>query len=122
MAQRYNKFGAAHKNITQFDVQTISDKDDVEVVFRIYDKKDEFLLFFSPNYQNKTIEVGTDRDTKFSDAVLEFLINSGDVENIMKQVYSKAFQQSPQEQPQQVQLQLPKLELPTNLPTLTLIQ
>jgi hypothetical protein len=124
MAQRYNKWGAAHKNIKQFDVETLSGKDDTEVVFRIYDKKDEFLLFFNPNYDNKTIEVGTDRNTKFSDAVLEFLINSGDVENVMKQVYAKAFNQSPQSQPLQVPLTLPKLTLvpPTETSQYNLVQ
>lgn len=112
MAQRYNKWGADYKNVKQFDVETLSDKDDTEVVFRIYDKKDEFLLYFTPNYENKTIGVVTDRDTKFSDAVLEFLIKSGDVENVMKQVYSKAFNQAPQVQPQQLTLNLPKLDIP----------
>ena len=114
--KRYNKWGADYKNIKQFDVETISDKDDVEVVFRIYDKKDEFLLFFTPNYEDKTIGVATDRDTKFSDAVLEFLIKSGDVENVIKQVYSKAFNQTtiqqPTELPKMVSLNLPQLNLP----------
>jgi hypothetical protein len=114
--KKYNKWGADYKNIKQFDVETLSGKDDTEVVFRIYDKKDEFLLFFNPNYDNKTIEVGTDRNTKFSDAVLEFLINSGDVENVMKQVYAKAFNQNtipqPTELPKLVSLNLPQLDIP----------
>jgi hypothetical protein len=116
MPPKYNKYGADYKNIKQFDVETISDKDDVEVVFRIYDNKDEFLLFFTPNYEDKTIGVATDRDTKFSDAVLEFLIKSGDVENVMKQVYHKAFSQNnipqPTELPKMVSLNLPQLNLP----------
>jgi hypothetical protein len=108
MAQRYNKWGAAHKNITQFDVEPILHKDENAVAFRIYSNKDEFLLYFTPNYENKTVEVGTDRNTKFSDATLEFLVNSGDVENIMKQVYTKAFIEVPADnQPQQVPLNLP---------------
>jgi len=110
--KKYNKWGADYKNIKKFDVETISDKDDVEVVFRIYSDKDEFLLFFTPNYEDKTIAVATDRDTKFSDAVLEFLIKSGDVENVMKQVYNKAFNQTtipqPAELPKLVSLNLPQ--------------
>ena len=111
MAQRFNKYGAAYKNIKQFDVEVLSDKDDKEAIFRIYDNKDEFLLFFTPNYENKTIQVGTDRDTKFSDATLEFLIKSGDVENVIKQVYAKAFGEV--NTPKEVSLNLPDLKLPT---------
>ncbi len=40
----------------------------------------------------------------------------------MKQVYAKTFQQTPQEQPKQVQLQLPKLEIPTEQSSFTLIK
>lgn len=114
--KKYNKWGADYKNVKQFDVQLLSDKEDIEAVFRIYDKKDEFLLFFTPNFENKTIGVATDRDTKFSDAVLEFLIKSGDVENVMKQVYNKAFQQNtipqPLQLPKLVSLKLPQLNTP----------
>jgi hypothetical protein len=89
--RKYNKFGAAYKNVKRFEVENILHEDENAAVFRIYTDKDEFHLYFLPNYENRTVEVSTDINTKFSDAVLEFLINNGDVTNIMEAVYTKAF-------------------------------
>jgi hypothetical protein len=110
--KKYNKWGAAHKNVKQFDIEVLSDKDDNEAIFRIHTKKEEFKLFFIPNYETKQIEVSTDIDTKFSDDCLSFLINSGDIENMVKQIYQKAFNTTLPTQPQQVPLNLPKIEIP----------
>ena len=106
--KKYNRYGAAHRNVKRFEVENVLHKDANAAAFRIYSDKDEFLLYFIPNYENKTIEVSTDRDTKFSDAVVEFLANNGDITNILEAVYTKAFKQIPvNDTPQQVSLNLP---------------
>ena len=106
--RKYNKYGAADKNVRRFEVENILHEDKNAAAFRIYDKKDEFYLYFLPNYENKTVEVSTNVNTKFSDAVLTLLINNGDVTNIMEAVYTKAFKEIPvNNQPQQVSLNLP---------------
>ena len=112
--RKYNKWGAADKNVIKFDVENILHEDKDAAVFRIYSRRDEFYLYILPNHQTKQVEVSTDRNTKFSDAVLELLINNGDVTNIMQAVYTKAFNQAPQ-QPQatEVSLNLPTINLPT---------
>jgi hypothetical protein len=106
--KKYNKYGAAYKNVRRFEVENILHEDANATTFHIYDTKDEFYLYFLPNYENKTVEVSTDRNNKFSDAVLELLINNGDVTNIMEAVYTKAFKEVPaNEQPQEVAVKLP---------------
>ena len=106
--KKYNRFGAAHRNVKRFEVENVLHEDANAAAFRIYSDKDEFLLYFLPNYENKTVEVSTDRDTKFSDQVVEFLVNNGDVTNIMEAVYTKAFKQIPvNDQPKEVSLSLP---------------
>ena len=112
--KKYNRYGAAHRNVRRFEVENILDKDENAAVFKIYDDKDEFMLYFLPNYENKTVEVSTNVNTKFSDSVLEFLINNGDVTNIMEAIYTKAFKQVPaNNQPKEISLNLPTLNLPT---------
>ena len=106
--RKYNKYGAGYRNVRRFEVENILDKDENAAVFKIYDNKDEFILYFLPNYENKTVEVSTNVNTKFSDAVLELLINNGDVTNIMEAVYTKAFREVPvNNQPLQVPFTLP---------------
>jgi len=108
MPPKYNKFGANHRNVRRFEVENILHEDKNAAAFKIYDAKDEFYLYFLPNYENKTVEVSTDRDTKFSDQVVEFLINNGDVTNIMEAVYTKAFKEVPAiTHPQEVPMNLP---------------
>jgi hypothetical protein len=106
--RKYNRYGASHRNVKRFEVENILHKDENAAAFRIYSDKDEFNLYFLPNYENKTVEVSTDKDTKFSDAVVEFLANNGDITNILEAVYTKAFNQIPaNDQPQPVSLNLP---------------
>ena len=112
--KKYNKYGAGYRSVTRFEVENILHEDKHAAAFHIYSDKDEFYLYFLPNYENTTVEVSTNTDTKFSDAVLEFLLNNGDVQNIMEAVYNKAFE--PENRPEtatQIPLNLPSLNLPT---------
>jgi hypothetical protein len=107
--KKYNKFGANHRNVTQFEVENILHEDKNAAVFRIHSNKGEFHLYFLPNYENKTVEVSTDVNTKFSDAVVEFLANNGDITNILEAVYTKAFKEVPttQDSPKEISISLP---------------
>ena len=106
--KKYNKYGAGYKNVRRFEVENILHQDKNAASFKIYDDKDEFYLYFLPNYENKTVEVSTDRDTKFSDAVVELLANNGDITNILEAVYTKTFKEIPVDnQPKEVSLNLP---------------
>jgi len=108
MPKKYNRYGAAYRNVRRFEVENILHQDKNAASFRIYDSKDEFYLYFLPNYENKTVEVSTDRDTKFSDSVVEFLANNGDITNILEAVYTKTFKEVPVDnQPQEISLNLP---------------
>ena len=114
MSRMYNRYGAAHRNVRRFEVENILHQDENAASFKIYDDKDEFMLYFLPNYENKTVEVSTDKDTKFSDSVVAFLINNGDITNILEAVYTKTFKEVPaNNQPKEISLNLPSLSLPT---------
>jgi len=124
MPKMFNRYGANHRNVKRFEVENILHEDKNAAVFRIYSAKDEFMLYFLPNYENKTVEVSTNVNTTFSDAVVEFLANNGDITNILEAVYTKAFNQVPQSQPLQVPITLPKQTLvpPTEPSQYNLVQ
>ena len=92
MAKKYNKFGAADKNIVKFDSEILKEykgqplPDDI-LMIRCYNKKDECHILYQPNYEEKQVGVSLDRTTPFSDAVLTWLINSGTAEKLMKEIY-----------------------------------
>jgi hypothetical protein len=46
-------------------------------MIRCYNKKDECYVLYQPNYEEKQVGISLDRTTPFSDAVLTWLINSG---------------------------------------------
>jgi hypothetical protein len=94
--KKFNKWGANHKNIVPFDIKLVTHPDPNAAAFRIYSDKEDFYLFVIPNYENKTVEVSTDINTTFSDMVLELMINKGDMENVVRQVHSRAFETQPE--------------------------
>ena len=109
--KRFNKFGAADKNEIKFDSEIVTkykeqDLPDDVLMIRCYNKKNECYVLYQPNYEEKQVGISLDRTTPFSDAVLTWLINSGQAESMMKEIYQVIW--GSQEQ----QLSLPTLELP----------
>ena len=93
MPKMYNRYGANEKNILTFDPEIITEyKGEVLgedlVMMRAYTKKDECYILFAPNFADKKIGLSLDRTTTFSDAVLAYLINSGEAQKVMSAMYN----------------------------------
>ena len=91
--KKYNKYGANEKNVLTFDTEILNEYkgetlgEDL-VMMRAYTKKDECYILFAPNFADKKIGLSLDRTTTFSDAVLAYLINSGEAQKIMSAMYN----------------------------------
>ena len=94
MARKFNKWGAADKNVIKFDTE-ITDHINGEpvgediLVIRAFNKKYECYISFMPNFADKTIGLAVDKEDEFSVAVLNYLIKSGEAERIMADIYMK---------------------------------
>ena len=92
MARKYNKYGAADKNVVKFESEIVTEYKEQKLpdnvlMIRCYSKKDECYVLYQPNYEEKQVGISLDRTTPFSDAVLTWLINSGTAERMMKEIY-----------------------------------
>jgi len=91
--KKYNKYGADDKNVITFDTEILDEykgepiADDL-IIMRAFTKKDECYILFAPNFADKKIGLSLDRTTTFSDAVLTYLINSGEAQKIMSAMYN----------------------------------
>jgi hypothetical protein len=91
--KKYNKYGADDKNVITFDTEILDEykgesiADDL-IIMRAYTKKDECYILFAPNFADKKIGLSLDRTSTFSDAVLTYLINSGEAQKIMSAMYN----------------------------------
>lgn len=111
--KKYNKFGAAEKNITTFDTEIISkykeqDLPDDLLMVRCYTKNEECHVAFIPDYENKRVGTTMDSDSVFATSVLQWMIDSGTAERLMKEIYQILWG-SEEQQPLST-LQLPKLQ------------
>jgi hypothetical protein len=101
MARMYNRYGAADKNVRKIDLEIVSvDKDGNPIptdllVIRAFSKKEECYVTFAPNMADKTIGLMVDRNSDFTDRVLEHLANTGQAEKIMKEIYAMVFLNTP---------------------------
>jgi len=90
--KKYNKYGAEEKNITEFDTEIITEykgeklPDDVLMV-KCYSKTNECHVAFIPDYENKRIGTKMDKTDVFATSVLQWLIDSGTAERLMKEIY-----------------------------------
>ena len=123
--RKYNKYGAANKNVRKIDSEIVTEykgkkvPDDI-LMIRMYDKKNECYVSFVPNFADKVIGLSVNQDNEFSDRVIEYLANSGIAEKIMKEIYVAVWgNQQPTttiqgtfSSPIQQPLTLPKLNLP----------
>ena len=90
--KKYNKYGAADKNEVKFDSEIVTTYKEQQLpedvlMIRCFSKKDECFILYQPNYEEKQVGISLDRTTPFSDAVLTWLINSGQAESMMKEIY-----------------------------------
>lgn len=116
--KKYNKYGAADKNITTFDTEIISEykgqklPDDL-LMIKCYTKKDECHVAFIPDYENQRVGTTMDKDNEFATSVLQWLIDSGTAERLMKEIHNllwgNAVQNTASKESLQYELKLPKL-------------
>ena len=98
--RKYNKYGAANKNVRKIDSEIVTEYKGEKVpedilMIRMYDKKDECYVSFVPNFADKVIGLSVNQDNEFSDRVIEYLANSGIAEKIMKEIYAMVFLNPP---------------------------
>ena len=96
--KKYNKFGADHKNnkLNLYDIEIVSEYngnpvDKNAIVSKIIGTKETFHIFILPNYQEKWVRMGCDSNTDFAQQVTQLMMESGEAEHLIKQVYERCF-------------------------------
>jgi len=98
--KKYNKYGADHKNgnLNLYDVEIVNEYngtavDSKALVAKIIGKKETFHIFILPNYDEKWVRFGCDSNTDFAQQVTQLMMESGEAEHLIKQVYERCFGQ-----------------------------
>lgn len=112
--KKYNKFLVPEKNtkLNLYDIEIMSEYngskvDDNALVAKITGEKESFHIFILPNYDDQWVRFGCDSNTDFAQQVTQLMMESGEAEYLIKQVYERAFT------PVIPTIQLPELK-PTN--------
>jgi len=102
MPKMYNRYGAAEKNnkLNLYDIELVKEYNDNPVdenaiVAKIIGKEETFHVFILPNYEEKWVRMGADSNTDFAQQVTQLMIESGEGEYLIKQVYNKCFPEQP---------------------------
>ena len=100
--KKYNKFGADHKNnkLNLYDIELVKEYNDNPVdenaiVAKIIGTEETFYVFILPNYQEKWVRMGCDSNTEFAQQVTQLMMESGEAEYLIKEVYNKCFPEQP---------------------------
>ena len=98
MPKKYNRYGADHKNekLNLYDIELVSEYngnkiDPNAIVAKIIGKEETFHVFILPNYDEKWVRMGCDSNTDFAQQVTQLMMESGEAEYLIKQVYDKCF-------------------------------
>ena len=98
MPKKYNRYGADHKNgkLNLYDIELVKEYNDNPVdenaiVAKIIGKEETFHVFILPNYKEKWVRMGADSNTEFAQQVTQLMMESGEAEYLIKQVYDKCF-------------------------------
>ena len=65
------------------------------LVAKITSKDEMFHIFVLPNYQEKWVRFGCDSNTEFAQQVTQLMMESGEAEHLIKQVYDRCFSEQP---------------------------
>ena len=65
--------------------------DDKALVAKIIGKEETFHIFILPNYQEQWVRFGCDSNTEFAQQVTQLMMESGEAEHLIKQVYDNCF-------------------------------
>jgi len=60
-------------------------------VTKVIGKKEVFHIFILPNYEEQWVRFGCDSNTSFAQQVTQLMMESGEAEYLIKQVYERCF-------------------------------
>ena len=63
----------------------------IKIEPRLQGKEETFHIFILPNYQEKWVRMGCDSNTEFAQQVTQLMMESGEAEYLIKEVYNKCF-------------------------------
>jgi glutamine amidotransferase-like uncharacterized protein len=96
--KKYNKYLVPEKNskLNLYDIEIVSEYngkkvDENAIVSKIIGTKETFYIFILPNYEEKWVRMGCDSNTDFAQQVTQLMMESGEAEYLIKQVYNKCF-------------------------------
>jgi hypothetical protein len=100
--KKYNKYLTPKKNkkLDLYDVKIVSEYngnkvDENSLVAKIISSKETFYIFVLPDYKEKWVRFGCDSNTDFAQQVTQLMMESGEAEHLIKQVYNKCFPEQP---------------------------
>lgn len=82
-----------------YDVKIVNEyngealKDPNALVAKIIGKDESFHMFILPDYKEKWVRFGADSNTDFAQQVTQLMMESGEAEHLIKQVYNRCFGQ-----------------------------
>ena len=87
---------AKETKLNLYEVQIVkeyngSPVDENALVAKITSKEETFHIFILPNYEKKWVNMGCDSNTEFAQQVTQLMMNSGEAEHLIKQVYNRCF-------------------------------
>jgi len=65
------------------------------LVAKITSKDETFHIFILPDYKEKWVRFGADSNTDFAQQVTQLMMESGESEHLIKQVYNRCFSEQP---------------------------
>ena len=83
-------------NLNLYEVEIVKEYNGTKVdenalVAKIKGKDEMFHIFILPNYEEKWVRFGCDSNTEFAQQVTQLMMESGEAEHLIKQVYDKVF-------------------------------
>jgi hypothetical protein len=96
--KKYNKYLVPEKNpqLNLYDIEIVkeyngSKVDEKALVAKVIGKEEMFHIFILPNYQEQWVRFGCDSNTDFAQQVTQLMMESGEAEHLIKQVYDNCF-------------------------------
>jgi hypothetical protein len=100
--KKYNKYLVPEKNkkLDLYDIEIVSEYngnkiDENSIVAKIISSKETFYIFILPNYEERWVRFGCDSNTDFAQQVTQLMMESGEAEFLIKQVYDRCFSEQP---------------------------
>jgi hypothetical protein len=91
---------AKETKLNLYEVEIVKEYNGTKVdpnalVAKITSKEETFHIFILPNYQERWVRFGCDSNTDFAQQVTQLMMESGEAEFLIKQVYDRCFSEQP---------------------------